>query len=80
MQVEIINEVLRHFDERNISGDAAVVPPIRLQRRDTVSQAGVVDCNHHKIRTIFEDAGHLGIERSKSTFVFADLLPIHPDV
>jgi hypothetical protein len=67
MQVEIINELIRHFDERNISGNAAVVPPIRLQRRDAVGQADVVDRNHYKIRAIFEYAGHLRIERSKST-------------
>ena len=80
MQVEVVDELFRHFDERNIAGQAAIIPPVRLQRWDAVGQAGVVDCHHDKIPALFEQAGHLAVEGSKSALVLADLLPIHPYV
>ena len=30
MQVEVVDELLRHFDERNIASEAAIIPPVRL--------------------------------------------------
>jgi hypothetical protein len=78
MQVEVVNKFLRYFDERNIPGDAAIVPPIRLQRRYPVRQAGVVDRHHYKIHAVFEGACHLVVKWCKSALVLAGLLPVHP--
>src|SRR5271166_6411318 len=80
MQVEVVDELFRHFNKRNVAGKAAIIPPVRLPSWDAVGQASVVHCDHDKIPALFEQASHLAVEGSKSALVLADLLPIHPYV
>ena len=78
MQVEFVDKLFRYFDERNIACEAALVPPISLQCRDTVRQARIIDYHDHDIRALLEQTGYFTVKGRKSSLVLADHLLIHP--
>jgi len=79
VQVVVVDELCGDFDERDISGKAAVVPPVGLQGGDTVGDAGVVDGEDDEVFAVFEDAGDLAVEGSEAALVLADFFRINPD-
>ena len=72
MEVVVVDELLRDFDEGDVSGEAAVVPPVGLEGGYAVGEAGVVDGDDDEVLAVFEDTSDLAIEGSESALVLAD--------
>ncbi len=68
-----------NFDEGDVAGEAAVVPPVGLQGGDAVGDAGVVDGEDDEVFAVLEDAGDLAVEGSEAAFVLADFFGVDPD-
>ncbi len=79
VEVIVVDELLREFDEGDVAGEAAVVPPVGLQGGDAVGDAGVVDGEDDEVFAVLEDAGDLAVEGSEAAFVLADFFGVDPD-
>jgi hypothetical protein len=79
VEVIVVDELRGDFDERDVAGEAAVVPPIGLESRDAVGDASVIDGEDYEVFTVFDDAGDVAVERSEAAFVFADFFGVDPD-
>ena len=79
VEVIVVDDVGWEFDEGDVAGEAAVVPPVGLQGGDAVGDAGVVDGEDDEVFAVFEDAGDLAVEGSEAAFVLANLFGVDPD-
>src|SRR5271168_5101876 len=80
VKVVIIDETVGNGDDGDVSGEAAVVPPIGLQRGDAVGDAGIVDGDDGEVTAGMEDAGDLAVEGREAAFVVADVLAVDEEV
>ena len=79
LQGVIIDVALRHIDEVNLASEAAVVPPIGLQRRHRVSAAGVIYGDDDEIASRLQRCGHIAVEWSEAALVVAHMHVVHKD-
>ena len=79
VEVVVVDELRGDFDEGDVAGEAAVVPPVGLEGWDAVGDAGVVDGEDDEVFSVFEDAGDVAVEGSEAAFVLADFLGVDPD-
>ena len=77
LQRIVIDKRFRRLDQRHVTRQPAVVPPVGVQRRHAVALALVVDMDHHEVVAIVKQAGDLAVERREPSFVVAGFLAIH---
>ena len=74
VKVVVVDELRGDFDEGDVTGEAAVVPPVGLKGGDAVGDAGVVDGEDDEVFAVVEDAGDVAVEGGEAAFVLADFL------
>src|SRR5215813_4217865 len=80
-----LNEVIidkrgGRLDQLHVARDTAVVPPVRHQRRDSITPALVVDFNDKEVASVANEPRDLEVERREAPFVLTDLLAVEIDV
>src|SRR5208337_3965569 len=80
MKIEFINVAVWHFDKRDLAGQAAVVPPVRLQRGYAVREPGAVHGDDGEVISVSKGLRDFAIESGKTSFVFADRAAIDPEI
>ena len=79
VEVVVVDELGGDFDEGDVAGEAAVVPPVGLEGGDAVGDAGVVDGEDDEVLAVFEDAGDVAVKGGEAAFVLADFFGVDPD-
>jgi len=79
VKIIVVDELLRNFDEGDVAGEAAVVPPVSLEGGNAVGDACVIDGEDDEVFAVFEDAGDLAIEGREAALVLADFFGVNPD-
>src|ERR1700686_249187 len=75
----ILNESFRHFDQRNIARNSAVVPPVEFHRWNILGAPGIVDLDDQAVRAVTQKRSRLEIERRESAFMLAQLFAVQID-
>src|SRR5665213_3230947 len=79
MQIVLIDEFVGHLKKRNLSDEAAVIPPIGFESGNVVFMPGVIDRCNDKIIAGMQRARGVAIECRVTALVFADFLPVDPE-
>src|SRR5271166_1681479 len=72
----VLNEDLRYFHQHHIPRKAAIVPPVKLQRRHGIGTACIVYFHNQEIVAISQQRSYFEVERCKPAFVLAQLFAI----
>src|SRR5271166_6579712 len=76
----VIDEGFRYFDQRHVSCETAIVPPVALDCRDVIQTALIVDGDDDEVSAISSRARDVAIEGGKTTLVIADVHIVHKNV
>ena len=79
MEAVVVDELGGEFDEGDVAGEAAVVPPVGLEGGNAVGDASVVDGEDDEVFSVFEDAGEFTVEGGVAALVLADFFGVDPD-
>ena len=80
MNIVVVDEDAGDGDERDITGEAAVIEPVIANRRDAVDQASGIDGDDNEVGAGVEDRGDFAIERREASFVIADPFLVDPNM
>jgi hypothetical protein len=78
LDARLAHEHARRLDEAHAAGQAAVVPPVGVQRRQRVGAARVVDLDDDRVVARAHQPGHLERERREAALVLAEALAVQP--
>ena len=76
-QPVIIHKTGRHFYQRYIPRDAAIIPPVRFHGGHSLRLARVVHRDHRKVAAVLQRLCYITIELCKAALVLTDMLVIH---
>src|ERR1019366_3034435 len=79
MHIVLVDESLRHLDERDRARKASIVPPIGFKRGNIVLMSRVIYRGHHKVGTRMNHGCDVAVKTGESSLVLAHLLPVYPE-
>src|ERR1017187_3638883 len=79
VHIVLVDESLRHLDERNRAGKASIVPPIGFKSGNIVLMSRVIYRGHHKVGTRMNHGCDVAVETGEPSLVLAHLLPVYPE-
>ena len=78
MQIVVVDVLCRNVDQGDVAREAAVVPPIRVEGRNAIGEARVIDGDHNEVLARMKAGRDVAVKIGKAAFVAAGLLPVDP--
>src|SRR5207245_9042428 len=76
----ILHKRAGHLQKLHLARESAIVPPMRHQRRHSVSPALVIYFDNKEIGSVSDEPGYFKIERRESALVLPDFFPVEINI
>src|SRR5215469_6698307 len=78
VQIKALDVTCRRVYEVDIASETAVVPPVRVQSRNAICVASVVDSNDDKVLARTDGLSDVAVERGEPALMRTDLRAVYP--
>jgi hypothetical protein len=74
----VIESTCGNVNQRDVARESAVIPPVRIECRDAISETCVIDSDHNEVLTGINVEEISQSNCGKATIAAADLLSVYP--